>query len=216
MIDITGAIFDMDGTLLESMTMWKYVGEYYLKLRNLEPNDETRYATMFMDTWEAAELFIRTYGIDEPLEKVDKEINDLVYNFYETQASAKKGVPEMLEALKNRGVKMCVATYTDRLQSIRGLERTGLIKYFSEVFSCLDYNTHKDTPKIFDIARKHLGTAKETTWIFEDSWYAINTVKNAGYPVIALEDFHSEARRDLIKAKADYYFESAEDVLSIL
>ena len=216
MIEITGGIFDMDGTLFESMTMWKYVGEYWLKLRHLEPNDETRYATMFMDTWEAAELFIKTYGLKEPLEQIDREINDLVYNFYATQVSVKPGVREMLEALYAKGVKMCVATYTDRQQSIRGLQRTGLMKYFSEVYSCLDYNTHKDSPLIFDIAREHLGTPKETTWIFEDSYYAIKTCKDAGYHVFAFEDFHSEPKLDLIKGCCDYYFERADELIPLL
>ena len=216
MINITGAVFDMDGTLFESMTMWKYVGEYWLKLRHLEPTDETRYATMFMDTWEVAELFIKTYGLTQPMEQIDRELNDLVLNFYETQVTVKPGVPEMLEALYNKGVKICLASYTDRLQCIAGLKKTGLYKYFSGVFSCLDYNTHKDSPLIFDIAREHIGTDKESTWIFEDSFYAIDTCKKAGYHVIAFEDFHSEPKRDLIKNCADYYFKSAYDVLPLL
>ena len=207
-----GAIFDMDGTLLDSMEGWATAGERYLRRRGFEPRCGEADCLLYQGMIGAAEHFRREYGIEDDVQTVIDGINAEVEDYYRTQATALEGVAEFLQTLKSRGVKLCVATATDRCLAQPTLERLGLMPFFERMFTCTELRTDKTSSYIYDTATAFMGTPKEATWIFEDASYAVRTAKAAGYPVCAIYD-RFEKRAAYLKSTADIYIENYGEAL---
>lgn len=208
MIEFKGAIFDLDGTLFDSMTMWENVASDYLKSRGILPNEHVNEAVRAMSIQQVCEHFCNEYGLNLSQEEITAGINELVEDFYFNRVRLKDGVTAMLDSLKRRGVKMCVATATDRYLVEAGLRRTGISNYFGRLFTCTESGAGKDEPAIFFEALDYLGTDIKESVIFEDALYAIRTAKKAGFTVVALYDVTVRHQVDEIKRLADYYFNS--------
>ncbi len=195
---IRGAIFDMDGTLLDSMSIWEHYATTYLRERGISAPPELDTAISAYTLADAAVYLKETFGLPESPAELLKGIDRSTSALYET-VLPKRGIPELLALFRERGIPMAVATLTDRHVVERTLSRLGLIDYFSHIFICGELGVRKDTPVIYDTALAALGTAREDTAVFEDAWYAIKTASAAGYPVVAIHDPSS----DRLFAKAE-------------
>lgn len=209
---IQGAVFDVDGTLLDSMYVWKDVGDRYLQSKGIvpQPDMEERVRTMSMP--QVADYCRREYGLTESPQQIMDEINGLVLQSYREEVQPKKGVPALLDALKARGIKLAVATASDRCLIEAALERTGLLPRFDVFLTCTEVGEGKDSPAIFRKAAELLGCSPEETVIFEDSLYAMKTAKAAGFRVAAVYDASEEAHQEEIRGLADYYIRSFEEM----
>lgn len=205
---IAGAIFDMDGTLLDSMPIWDRVGIDYLAGLGIPARPDLPEKILTMSMRQAAAYFRADYGVALPEQEIIDGINARIEAFYRDTAPAKEGVRDFLEALAQRGVKMCVATATDRPLAEAALRRTGLLGAFSRILTCTETGAGKDQPDVFLQAQKALDTPLEQTVVVEDALYAIQTAKRAGFPVVAVYDASSRADQEQIKGLADYYFPS--------
>ena len=201
---LKGAIFDFDGTLVDSMFIWETFGEDYLRSLGKEPKENLRetFATFTLE--QAAEYYRQHYGVMLSIEEIVSGINEMVLQSYRTKVKLKSGVAEFLEKLKNQGVKMCVATVTDRFMVEEVLEKLCVREYFSEIFTCNEVGSNKETPDIYNKALSHLKTEKTETVVFEDAYYALMTAKNDGFMVAGVFDKH-EKNQVQIKANADFY-----------
>ena len=207
---LTGAIFDFDGTLLDSMFIWDTIGEDYLRTLGKEPHEDLKETFMTLTLEEAAEYYCEHYKVTLSVTEIVDSINAMVEGIYRTKVTLKPGVAEYLRLLKERGVKMCVATVTDRYLVEDTLERLGILHYFSEIFTCAEVGYGKDKPIIYQKALGHLGTAKEETFVFEDSLFALETAKADGFPTVGVYDMH-ESRQEEMKRLADCYVRSFEE-----
>lgn len=189
---IEGAIFDLDGTLLDSMHIWNNMGENYLRSIGYEPKENLNETFLTMSLKEAAEYYISEYGVTLTVDEIMAGVNEMTARYYRNEAAVKPGVPEFLERLKKSGVKMCVATATERPYVEAALNRCGIAGYFSEIFTCTEIGYGKNVPVIFREALGFLGTKKEKTVIFEDALYAIKTAKKDGFKVAAIWDRHQK------------------------
>ena len=207
---LEGAIFDMDGTLLDSMSMWSTMGERYLRSIGYEPRPGLNDAFRALSLYQATCYYQREYGVTLSSEELLQGINTMVEQYYTAEAVLKPGVAEFLEQLHQKGVKMCVATATDHYLVETGLKRCGIDKYFSQIFTCGIVGHGKDEPIIFREALRHLGTNKSKTLVFEDALHALTTAKEDGFPVVAVYDAQ-EKHRDKMLAMADLYINSFED-----
>lgn len=201
---ITGAVFDMDGTLLDSMEAWAITGETYLRERGITPLYGKKDCLMFQGWQGIVSHFQQAYGITDTEEKMVADLLALVKVHYDAHATALEGAIDFLKALKVGGVKITLATATDRLIVEPTLKRLGMWELFDGVFTCRELSTTKLSPLIYDTAREHMGTALEQTWVFEDALYAATTAKKAGYHVCAIRD-RFEERADELRAVADVY-----------
>jgi len=201
---LDGAIFDLDGTLLDSMSVWNTVGEDYLRSRGMEPHENLNEKFKNMSLYQAACYYQSEYGMSGSAEEIMDGVNRMIAHFYTDEVQPKAGVPSLLAALKKRGVKMCVATATDRPLVEAALSRCGLLGYFGEIFTCSSVGQGKDEPDIFYAALGFLGTPKESTWVFEDALHAARTAKAAGFPVLGVYDCSEENQTALAKL-ADIY-----------
>ena len=209
---IKGAIFDMDGTLTESMHLWIEIGPRYVK-KNLSiiPTEEEKLDMRGMMMEELGEYIVKTYDTTLTEEEVMAGIDKMTETGYFHEVKAKPYVKATLEALKEAGIPMCVATATDRYLTEACLKRNGLDKYFGKIFTCRDYHTTKYGPDLFLEAGKFLGTEKNETYVFEDTLSSIKGAKKAEYPVIAVADRWQKHNRDKIKDTADYFLDSLKE-----
>lgn len=209
---IEGAIFDLDGTILDSMFIWNDIGYKFLEMKNIKvPAGADKQFTQ-MSLQQAAEYYIDHFDNTATIESIINDINMLVEGFYFNEVIKKDGIQEFLEHLKNKGVKMCVATATDKYMVEKALERNGLLHYFSEIYTCNGVGAGKDTAVIYDKSLEHLGTPKETTFVFEDAFYAIKTAKKAGYNVVGINDVSEPEDPEEIKKYCDYYINNYDEI----
>ena len=200
---ITGAIFDMDGTLINSMDYWAIVATEYLKSIGLEPPKDTDrdYLENGMKSWH------KRACPDIPYEEVSRGIYGIMEKYYDNHVSLKEGVLEMLERLKAHGVKMCLATATDRFMVEKVLNQLGILEYFSFILTSEEAGLGKRYPLIYEKAREALGTDKETTYVFEDALYAINTCNQNGIKVVGVYDKNVFVGEKEIASLCDYYID---------
>ncbi len=207
---IKGAIFDLDGTLLDSMFIWDTIGEEYLRSLGKEPHEDLKETFMTLTLEEAAEYYREHYGVSLSVKEIVDGVNAMVEQTYRTKVTLKPGIAEYLAWLKENGVRMCVATVTDRYLVEETLERLGVRHYFSEIFTCAEVGFGKDKPVIYQKALEHLGTEKRDTYVFEDMLFALNTAKTDGFPTVGVYDRH-EAHQDELKELSDYYIRDFTD-----
>ena len=210
--NIQGVIFDLDGTILDSMHIWSDIGLLFLKNKGIEAPEGIEDEFVKMSMVQAAEYYIKNIDPSATVMDIVNEVNSLVQDFYFNEVIKKEGVEKFLEFLKDKNVKMCVATATDKHLVEKALERNGIREYFSEIFTCGSVGAGKDTPVIYDEALKHLGTPKELTYVFEDALYAIETANKAGYNIVGISDVSEKADPEDVKKLCKYYINKYEDI----
>lgn len=198
------AIFDFDGTLFDSMYVWDVAGQQYLRSQGREPKPTLQEDLRTMSLLQAAQYMQREYAIDQPVEAIMDGINRAVENFYFHDVQPKPGIPAFLQALRDAGVTLCIATATDRYQIEAALKRCSLDRFFSGLFTVSEVGEGKHSPTIFRRAMEHCGADRAGTVIFEDAIHAVETAKADGFQVVAIRD-ESEPRQALLQSLADCY-----------
>jgi HAD superfamily hydrolase (TIGR01509 family) len=213
MKNLQGIIFDMDGTLIDSTKMWENIASDYLKLKGYQPEDELGMILKNMSLHQGTEYVIKTYSMKETMKEILDGINELTIDKYEKELVAKEGVTELIQRLAKQQVSMCVATASDSRLAKLCLDRIGILKYLKGIYTCGDIGVGKDDPRLFEYALDKLGTPKDCTYVFEDSLYAIETAKKAGFHVVAVYDEASKCDEDALKEKSDIYIRSIKELL---
>ena len=203
---IRGAIFDVDGTLLDSMFIWDTIGETYLRSIGYQPKENLNETFKNMSLHQAARYYQTEYGVTLSIDEIMDGVNAMLERYYRFEVPLKPGAAELLERLRQSGVRLCIATATDRHLVEAALDRCGVLSCFGEIFTCNEVGHGKDEPDIFEAALRFLGTRKEETLVFDDALYAVRTAKEAGFPVVAVYDSHEKAQ-DQIRMLADVYLE---------
>lgn len=213
------AIFDMDGTLIDSLIFWDFLwttlGERYLGDGSFRPRkeDDKKVRTMILS--DAMDLIHDRYGFGESGEELLQMTNGLLYDFYENRVEMKPGVREFLDHCLEQGVKMCVASATDGEFLKLAIKRCGLEKYFLRVFSCSSIGKGKEEPDIFLMAQEFLGSGREETWVFEDSLTAIRTADSVGMPTVGIYDACNFGQEE-IRAIAKFYIAEGESLMKLV
>ncbi|MBQ7225717.1 MAG: HAD family phosphatase [Clostridia bacterium] len=206
-MNITGAIFDMDGTLLNSMDYWAQVADEYLISVGIVPNETT--CRLFLEdgmkNWYS--YCTEKMNLSVPYDEAKRGIYELVNLKYDTVVQLKDGALNMLEALYNKGVKMCLATATDRATVEKILKRLNIEKYFSKIFTSGEVGVGKQEPLIYNLALEYLGTPKDSTYVFEDAIYAMRTAYTNGFNVVGVYDKNVYATEDEVKSLCHIYLD---------
>lgn len=200
---IKGAIFDVDGTLLESMGIWNDVGERYLRARGLTPEPGLGKILFPMSLEEGADYIIAHYDVTESREEIIAGVLQIVEYFYMHEVELKPGVREMLSDLKEKNIPMVVATTNVRSQIEEAFQRLGILDYFEKMFTCSEVGSGKSDARIYEEAAKCLQTKPNETLVFEDALHAAETAKRAGFLVVGLYDEASRANWEEIQKLTD-------------
>lgn len=215
-MDIKGAIFDIDGTITDSLWVWDGVPEKFLKKHGKAP-DTNMSELNKLNTAQIGEYFKEHYFQDS---KMTPE--DIVFRFglmgfrdYAFHVGLVPGARELLKQLHQEGVKMAILTANDVRLVKAALRHNRVYRYFDLILEGSDPANAKDDPKAFENACRALGTPKEQTVVFEDSVYAIQNAKAAGFRVIGMDNGR-DADRDRIADLADAYVKDYRDILDQL
>ena len=198
------AIFDMDGTLVDSMGYWARLGREYLEGRGVHEGLEpvlTQIESMTM--LEAAELFLRSFGLSGTPEEAVAEMNATMEAHYRRDIPLKSGTAEYLRALKARGVTLCVASATAEPLVEACLTRLGVADCFDFWLSCETVGVGKHRSDVYDAAAARMGAQPSETAVYEDALYAARTAKAAGYYLVAVYDPSADAHWDELCSLAD-------------
>ncbi len=205
---LQGAIFDMDGTLLDSMPIWKGFSQRFLLDLDREPEADLDTVVKTMTLRECARYFREHYQLPQSERELIEMATGRIHRFYAEEAQPKADVEKFLSLLKMEGVWMYVATATDREEAEAALRRTGLLEYFRGIMTCTEAGAGKNSPVIFEKCLTRLRCRREDCVVFEDALHAVRTAKEAGFRVAAVYDASSEADQPEIRALADYYIRS--------
>lgn len=198
------AIFDMDGTLIDSMTFWRELAREYLLSKQVTGDIEQAAADIaYLTASESSRLLVRRFGLRESPETVAEEMNRMMEDHYRRDIPLKPGIRQLLNRLHREGVQMCVASATEEHLIRACLERLGVLELFSFVLSCETLHTHKREPRIFLEAAGRFGAEPGEVAVYEDALHAIRTAKDAGFYVAAVFDRESEGDWPKICALAD-------------
>ncbi len=198
------AIFDMDGTLIDSMRYWAdLAGEYLARkgVTELPADLMDRIAPMTMT--ESAALFLALFGLDGTPQSVAAEMNGLIEGHYRADIPLKPGVLEHLMRLRARNVTCCVASATDPALMEACLARLGVLPYFDFLLSCEEVGAGKDRPDVYLEAACRLGAAPHEIAVYEDAYYAAETAKAAGFYTVGVYDASADASWEKLTALAD-------------
>lgn len=211
-----GAIFDLDGTLLDSMPFWEHLGSEYLKVKGINPPKNIDQILKTMSLQQSAEYLKKEYFISGSEDEIIKEIIGLIENQYRLKVPLKTAVLPFLNRLYINNVRMCIATATEQNLAKAALDRLSAAKFFEFILTCSEAGMGKDTPEFFLKALELLNTPIHQTIVFEDALHAIKSAKAAGFPVAAVYDKSSyEDQKEMISI-ADIYLNSFEDWEMIL
>ncbi len=216
---ISGAIFDMDGTLVDSLgfwdILWRALGEKFLGNPSFRPDPITEKAVRTVSLYEGMRLVHQNCGIGNSADEVFRVTDDMLLAFYESTVQMKPGAIEFLEHLYNKRVKMCIASATaPRLIAVL-MKKFGLDKYFPRLFSCSEIGKGKESPDIFIMAHEYLDTDKDSTWIFEDSITALETASAAGYKTVGIYDKYNFGL-DRVQAVSTVYIGKGDSLSALI
>ena len=207
-MNIKGAIFDMDGTLVNSMilwdVMWEELGRRYMNVEGFVPDADFDKTLRTMTLRGAMAAIYEFYGIGESAEALFLEADTLCRDFYANRVEMKPGTREFLDRLLDAGVPMCLATATAPDLIRLSVAHCDMAKYFTHILSCAEIGKFKDEPDIFLEAQKRLGTPMEETWVFEDSYVAICTANRIGMKTVGIYD-KNNYDHDKMQKLADIY-----------
>lgn len=210
---INGIIFDVDGTMLDSMRIWGELGTRYLSFVGIEAKPGLAKILFPMSLDESSEYLKKEYNLPYSVERITEDTIKILEDFYKYEAKPKDGAVEFIKQMVDKHIPMAIATSGDRRILNTALERLGLSDCFAAVLTCSDLQTNKRVPTIYLRAAELLGTKPEETAVFEDVLYAIRAAKSAGFITYAVEDISSIQDRKEIKATADYYLQDFTDTI---
>ena len=236
---VKALIFDMDGVIMDSMGMWKTLAEDYLRTLGIEPGPIFDSNLQTMNLAQGARFMKEKFGIDKTEEQIIEEITAEIKDFYINEGRPKEGAAAMLSALKEAGMRICMATATERPLARAALKRNGLLEYFEFIITNTDVGKGKDDPAIFKealniINGEHAAPGadddheeiyipeninkieKEETMIVEDSLIAIRTATGAGFKACGVYDEHESILFPEIKAVADVTVMSLHELPNII
>lgn len=209
---LQSAIFDLDGTLLDTTGFWDVFSHEMLNIPLNQPAPDIRGEFRRRTPHEAAIHCKELFGFPQSVDELTEFFTNRVMGFYLHEAKPKPHVKEFLSILKMEGVWMYVATEAERRMATEALRNAGLLDYFRGILTCGEIGHDKSTPEIYEGCMRRLHSNKRDTVVFEDSLRGIRTAKRAGFRVAAIYDPASEKDKAEIQSLADYYIHSYDEM----
>lgn len=206
--NIDAVIFDLDGSLVDSMWLWRDIDIEYLGGFGIPLPEDLQSKIEGMSFHETALYFKENFPIEDSLDKIKADWNRMAWDKYTNEVPLKPGVAEFLKDCKESGIKLGIATSNSR-ELVRNIVQVHKLQdYFSSIVTGCDVERGKPAPDVYLTAARQLQVLPERCLVFEDIIPGIQAGKNAGMRVCAVEDAYSMSVKEEKKALADYYIES--------
>lgn len=213
MTDIDAVLFDLDGTLVDSMWMWKQIDIEYLGRFGIPLPDDLQKQIEGMSFSETAVYFKNHFPIPDSIEEMKDTWNRMAWDKYTYEVPLKPGVQNFLNKCKAKGIKMGIATSNSRelVENIAAVHR--LYDYFDCIMTGCDVQKGKPAPDIYLAVADKLQVAPEHCLVFEDIIPGLKSGISAGMKVCAVEDEYSSKEEDAKKQMADYYITHYDEII---
>lgn len=205
-------IFDLDGTLVDSMWMWRDIDIEYLARFNIPFPEDLQEEIEGKSFSETAVYFKERFNIPDSLEEIKETWNRMAYDKYTKEVFLKKGALEFLSYCKSHGILMGIATSNSRELVDSTVKSLEVEEYFSCIMTACDVPRGKPAPDIYLAVADELGVKPEECLVFEDIIMGIQAGKSAGMEVCAVEDDYSEFQKEMKLEMADYYIRDFEEI----
>lgn len=205
---IDAVIFDMDGSLVDSMWMWRTIDIEYLGRFGIPLPERLQAEIEGMSFGETAIYFKEHFPIPDSVEEIMRTWNEMAWDKYIHEVPLKEGIPEFLEGCRAHGIALGIATSNSR-ELVENVARTHQLRnFFASIVTGSDVARGKPAPDIYLEAARQLEVSPDRCLVFEDIVAGILAGKNAGMRVCAVEDAYSAQDADRKRALADYYIEN--------
>ena len=198
-------IFDLDGTLIDSMGIWHQIDIDYLGGKGIHLPDDLQQKIEGKSFSETAVYFKERFSLPETIEEIMEVWNVMSYEMYTTKVTLKKGVVNILEHIKTKGKKLAIATSNSAHLTAAVLKSMNIDGYFDTIVTGTDVTCGKPNPEIYLKVADRLNVLPEKCFVFEDIISGIMAGKNAGMTTCAVEDNYSLDVKDKKAELADYY-----------
>lgn len=211
--DKDAVIFDLDGTLVDSMWMWRQIDIEFLGERGIALPDDLQQKIEGMSFRETAVYMQNRFQLKETVEELMDIWNKMAFEKYKKEVPLKPGIKKFLDKLKTHQIKMGIATSNSPLLVETVLKAQGIFEYFDSIHTANEVEKGKPAPDIYLLVAKDLGVEPEKCLIFEDIVQGIMAGKNAGMTTCAIYDDYSKEDDENKRATADYYIEDYEQII---
>lgn len=208
-----GVIFDLDGTILDSMNVWKEIDVKFLGRRGLEvPEDYFRnIAPLGFDG--AAAYTIERFGFPETPEQIIAEWDKMAVDAYAKEVELKPFAKEYLLSLKKKGIQLGIATSCEPQMFLPALERNGILELFESYTTVREVPRGKEFPDIYERQVEKMGLLPKECAVFEDILKAVQGANAGGFYTVGVYDVHSEYEWEEIQKQADRFIYSYEELI---
>lgn len=211
--DIDAAIFDMDGTLIDSMWMWKDIDIEFLRERGIEMPEDLQKDIEGQSITQTAEYFISRFGLNNTIDELKTIWNEMAKDAYKNKVDVKPGVFEFLDEIRSLGLKIGVATSNSTELMDIALSGTGLNRYIDVAFSGCMVPYGKPAPDVYLITAETLGVDPNRCICFEDVGKGLEAGRAAGMRCVGIYDESCLDTKEEMLVLSDYYFENFKDAL---
>lgn len=198
-----GVIFDCDGTLLDSMGVWREVEGELARRAGVELVEADSDVLTTLTIPEVGEFFHGRFGLAGSAQNVVGMIDELMMAYYRERVRERPGALAFVRGLVERGAAASVASSSPQPYLRAGLEHAGFAPYLQVIVSVDDVGASKREPAVYDRARELMQTPLQTTWGFEDSTYAVRTLRAAGYRTVGIYDCDLSGTYEELSGLAD-------------
>lgn len=212
--DIKGVIFDLDGTLVDSMWVWRKIDEDFILERNLPLTPEALMQSIaHLSFHETAEFFKSSFQLLDTVEEIKTRWNEAAKREYRTNVMLKEGAREILQKFQDSGVKIALATSSSREILEACLEAQDITRFFDVVVTTDMAGKTKSEPDVYLLAAGLLGLPPESIAVFEDIPQAMFGARKAGMKVFGVHDAFSEHHHEEIMRNCHVYIRSLNEVI---
>ena len=211
--NIEGAVFDLDGTLLDSSWVWEKVDEKFLGDRGFQVQDDYVDEISPLGAERAAVYTIERFGLNEDKDDIVREWIEMAKKEYATEVVCKPYAKEFLEELHKLNIKMAVATSSDRELFMKTLEREGILKYFQKIVTVDEVERGKGYPDIYEEAARRIKVNPHKCLVFEDILAGVTGASLGEFNVVAVFDEKSKHNWEKIKSISKYSINDYKELL---
>ncbi|OPL09049.1 MAG: hypothetical protein AVO33_00900 [delta proteobacterium ML8_F1] len=208
-----GVIFDLDGTIIDSLGMWEAVDRVYLERFDHSLPGDLQRAIEGMSFHETALYFKERFSLKDEVEVIKKDWHDLAWKYYENEVSTKEHVVDLLKSIKAMGIPMAIATSNSRELATLALKRNHLEECFETVVTSGDVARGKPAPDVFLEAARQIRVPPHQCLVFEDTFAGVLGAKAAGMTVYAVYEKYSEDFLEEILKNSDGYIRHYKELL---
>ena len=213
MFDFKGAIFDLDGTLIDSMSVWEEIDIEFLKNRNISIPSDYIEKINSMSFKDVAKYTIKRFNLKESEEELIREWNEMAIYEYSNKIKLKSNVKEYLEKLKENNIKIGLATSSPKFLYEPVLKNNHIYEYFDALNSLEDVKRDKNYPDIYLLVAENLKLSPQECVGFEDILVGIKTMKKADFKVIGVYDKYAASDIEEIKKISDKFIYNFKELV---